>query len=52
MKITFQVWCKDKNEWEKDDMFLLENGDLMEVKTGHIVNSKTHKVYITLNDTE
>lgn len=42
MKTKYKVWCKDRNEWEKDEMCLLPNGKLMEIKTGHIVKEETH----------
>lgn len=28
----FRIWCKNKNEWEKDLCVLLPNGEIAEVK--------------------
>lgn len=48
----FRVWCKDRQEWEKDEMCLLQDGSLMERKSGNIVNPETHKpvFYIGMED--
>ncbi len=27
--MKFRVWCKNKNEWERDEMFLTESGKLV-----------------------
>ena len=29
MENKFKVWCKDKNEWEKDNCFINEQGNIL-----------------------
>ena len=40
----YKVWCKDNNEWEKDDTFISTEGVLFEFKFGILkeLNQLTH----------
>ena len=35
--MKYRLWCKDKNEWEKDSWVILPNGNLMWVEYGNLV---------------
>lgn len=37
MRKAFKVWCKNKNEWEKDACFLSESGGLFQMKGAGIL---------------
>jgi uncharacterized phage protein (TIGR01671 family) len=39
-EIKFRVWCKDKNEWEKDVCLLSQHGDLFHVTQNMIMPYK------------
>lgn len=43
----FRVWCKNKKEWETDDVLMSSNGELFQqMKNGYIkrINNDTHVV--------
>jgi len=44
--IKYRVWCKDKNEWEKNECMLSPNGILIEVRYDYLMELKkdTHIV--------
>jgi len=51
-EIKFRVWCKDKNEWEKDEVFLNGSGWQFHTKRLVPINSDNHIVmqYTGLKD--
>ena len=44
--MKYRLWCKDKNEWEKDNWVILPNGDLMWVEYGNLVGGVYMKNHI------
>lgn len=43
--MKYKLWCKNKNEWEKDSWVILPNGNIAWTKYGNIVgcaNPKNH----------
>ena len=43
--MKYRLWCKNKNEWEKDSWVILPNGNIAWTKYGNIVgcaNPKNH----------
>ena len=45
--MKYRLWCKNKNEWEKDSWVILPNGNIAWTKCGNIVgcaNPKNHKL--------
>lgn len=43
-KNKFRVWCKNKKEWERNECFLSEDGDVYQFEKGVLtpMSSKTH----------
>ena len=50
--MKYRLWCKDKNEWEKDDWVILPNGNLMWVEYGNLVGGVYMKNHILVRSTE
>ena len=50
--MRYRLWCKDKNEWEKDDWVILPNGDLMWVEYGNLVGGVYMKNHTLIRSTE
>ena len=50
--MKYRLWCKDKNEWEKDDWVILPNGDLMWVEYGNLVGGVYMKNHTLIRSTE
>ena len=50
--MKYRLWCKDKNEWEKDSWVILPNGDLMWVEYGNLVGGVYMKNHILVRSTE
>ena len=49
--MRYRLWCKDKNEWEKDSWVILPNGDLMWVEYGNLVGGVYMKNHILVKST-
>ena len=49
--MKYRLWCKDKNEWEKDDWVILPNGNLMWVEYGNLVGGVYMKNHILVKST-
>ena len=49
--MKYKLWCKDKNEWEKDNWVILPNGDLMWVEYGNLVGGVYMKNHILVKST-
>ena len=49
--MKYKLWCKDKNEWEKDNWVILPNGDLMWVEYGNLVGRVYMKNHILVRST-
>jgi hypothetical protein len=41
-EIKFRLWCKDRNEWEKDDWVLNRNGDIVDIRRMMPINPANH----------
>ena len=50
--MRYRLWCKDKNEWEKDSWVILPNGNLMWVEYGNLVGGVYMKNHILVRSTE
>ena len=50
--MRYRLWCKDRNEWEKDDWVILPNGNLMWVEYGNLVGGVYMKNHILVRSTE
>ena len=50
--MKYRLWCKDKNEWEKDDWVILPNGNLMWVEYGNLVGGVYMKNHTLIRSTE
>ena len=50
--MKYKLWCKDKNEWEKDSWVILPNGDLMWVEYGNLVGGVYMKNHVLVRSTE
>jgi len=44
MDKRYRVWCKNKNEWEKDPVVLLPSGELYDLKNHMALRPDTHIV--------
>ena len=44
--MKYKLWCKDKNEWEKDNWVILPDGDLMWIEYGNLVGGVYMKNHI------
>ena len=49
--MKYRLWCKDKNEWEKDNWVILPNGDLMWVEYRYLVSGVYMKNHILVKST-
>ena len=49
--MKYKLWCKNKNEWEKDNWVILPNGDLMWVEYGNLVGGVYMKNHILVKST-
>ena len=49
--MKYRLWCKDKNEWEKDSWAILPNGDLMWVEYGNLVGGVYMKNHVLVKST-
>ena len=43
-RYLFRVWCKNKNEWEKNRIALLPNGNLIDLDNQVMLRHETHIV--------
>ena len=50
--MKYRLWCRDKNEWEKDDWVILPNGNLMWVEYGNLVGGVYMKNHTLIRSTE
>ena len=50
--MKYKLWCKDKNEWEKDSWVILPNGNLMWVEYGNLVRGVYMKNHVLVRSTE
>ena len=50
--MKYKLWCKDKNEWEKDSWVILPNGNLMWVEYGNLVGGVYMKNHVLVKSTE
>ena len=50
--MRYRLWCKDKNEWEKDSWVILPNGNLMWVEYGNLVGGVYMKNHVLVRSTE
>ena len=50
--MKYKLWCKNKNEWEKDNWVILPNGDLMWVEYGNLVGGVYMKNHVLVRSTE
>ena len=50
--MKYRLWCKDKNEWEKDSWVILPNGNLMWVEYGNLVGGVYMKNHVLVKSTE
>ena len=49
--MKYRLWCKDKNEWEKDSWVILPNGNLMWVEYGCLVGGVCMKNHVLVRST-
>ena len=49
--MKYRLWCKDKNEWEKDSWVILPNGNLMWVEYGNLVGGVYMKNHVLVKST-
>ena len=49
--MRYRLWCKDRNEWEKDDWVILPNGNLMWVEYGNLVGGVYMKNHVLVRST-
>lgn len=42
--MNYRVWCVNKNEWEKDEVAMLQNGNLVQVRNMQPLRKETHIV--------
>ena len=49
--MRYRLWCKDKNEWEKDSWVILPNGNLMWVEYGNLVGGVYMKNHVLVKST-
>ena len=49
--MRYRLWCKDRNEWEKDDWVILPNGNLMWVEYGNLVGGVYMKNHVLVKST-
>ena len=50
--MKYKLWCKNKNEWEKDSWVILPDGDLMWVEYGNLVGGVYMKNHVLVRSTE
>ena len=41
-EIKFRIWCKNKNEWEKDDCFITLDGRIYDKRHMMLLKEDTH----------
>lgn len=49
--MKYKLWCKDKNEWEKDSWVILPNGNIAWIEYGNIVGCANPKNHILVRST-
>lgn len=49
LKQRIKVWCHNRNEWETDELAILENGDFIDRKN-RVHRKENHTAYVTLDD--
>lgn len=49
LKRRIKVWCKNRNEWEIDELSILESGDFIDRKN-RLHRKENHTAYVTLGD--
>ena len=42
--MNYRVWCVNKNEWEKDEVAMLQNGNLVQIRNMQPLRKETHVV--------
>lgn len=45
--MKYRVWCKNKQEWEKDQFALLGNGQLIQLKNMQPLRKETHIIELS-----
>ncbi len=49
LKKRIKVWCHNRNEWEIDELSILESGDFIDRKN-RLHRKENHTAYVTLED--
>lgn len=49
--MKYKLWCKNKNEWEKDSWLITSNGDVVWEKGGGIIDYCNMKNHILIRST-
>ena len=49
MNGKFRVWCKNKKEWEKNDVALLQNGSLFDLDNKVFLKKENHVLLFSIN---
>lgn len=49
--MKYKLWCKNKNEWEKDSWVILPNGNIAWIEYGNIVGCANPKNHILVRST-
>ena len=49
--MKYRLWCKNKNEWEKDSWVILPNGNLMWVEYRNLVGGVYMKNHVLVRST-
>lgn len=49
LKRRMKVWCKSRARWERDNLYLLPNGDFTDDE-GRLHRRENHTAYVTLED--
>ncbi len=49
LKQRIKVWCHNRNQWETDELSILESGDFIDRKN-RLHRKENHTAYVTLDD--
>ena len=49
LKQRIKVWCHNRNQWETDELSILESGDFIDQKN-RLHRKENHTAYVTLDD--
>ena len=49
LKSRIKVWCHNRNQWETDELAILESGDFIDPKN-RLHRKENHTAYVTLDD--